>query len=504
MPFAIVNPPGNVTAWSLRAAHIVLKPHEEVVNRFLGAEATLRFATLDAALAALDNPDTVVDMEWALGVGAVQPVRMSINGCSLALASQSYEAMLTKAQTDGAKLFTTALTNNPATFVTQCCTYYYQGAYMAGDQFAVGAALKLEPTSRLILLYSDAEENAAKRLVGFYGTSCGLTTARLLLVKVADTKAACLACSGVVDARISKVPPAIALPALTFLAGMLTTGGTKLCPVGGATTDVAASIMSGDGRGNVAKWDNVDPNGNSYWRYRVDEFLNAKNIVKTQKYVIVWTRFSGKDGGAHAELDDSWTGLGQVCHALLKKDLNVIVVGKPRNGCDLNAKLTKHLNELDDTDGLVARAKLQVWGEYWKQEGGGPNREIIGPSRAAEYAIFLRMTQDTWGCKLVHLGMRSGAMDAAALLGMRTRFIENFDNQQIARTTKWTGESNNNALYQRIAVSELSTRRARMMGNGTFDKTAHAQNTLNKVGVAQGYKASDVTIIVSSVETALA
>ncbi|NWD68964.1 hypothetical protein HX870_15295 [Pseudomonas gingeri] len=482
----------------------MLKPHEAVVKRFLGTEATLRFATLDAAVAAMVEPDTDVDMEWALGVAPAQPVRKSINRCLHALARQSYEAMLTKAQTDGATLFTTAQTNTPATFVTQCCTYYYQGAYMAGDQFAVGAALKLEPTSRLILLYSDAEENAAKRLVGFYGTSCGLTAARLLLVKVADTKAACLACSGVVDARVSKVPPAIALPALTFLGGMPTIGGTKLCPVGGATTDVAASIMSGDGRGNVAKWDNVDPNGNSYWRYRVDKFLSAKNIAKTQKYVIVWTRFSGKDGGAHAELDDSWTGLGQVCHALLKKDLNVIVVGKPRNDRDLNTKLTEHLTALDTKDGAVARAKLQVWGEYWKQEDGGPNRKIIGPSRAAEYAIFLRMTQDAWGCKLVHLGMRSGAMDAAALLGMRTRFIENAGNQQIARTTKWTGGSNDNALYQRIAVSELSTRRARMMGNGTFNKAAHAEGTLDKSGVARGYKASDVTMIVSSVETALA
>lgn len=396
MPFEIGAPPETVTAWSMMAAHKALEPYKATVTKFSHADIQIRFASLAEAQTALESPAVAVTLLWGIKPAPAVQVQMSIDQCLVQLSKWDripdkvkYEAMLTNAPLEGAKLFTEAHANVPLTFASVRCTYYYQGAYMAGDQFAVGAALKDDVTSRLILLYSEAEEGAAKRLVSFYRTSCGLTAKRLLPVKVLDSKAACDACREVVSARVDQVAPAIAIPALAFLTSI--PGAAKLCPVGGATTDVAASIMSGDGKGNIAKWDNVDPNGNSYWRYRIDKFLDIKRIARTARYVIVWTRFSGKDGGAHKELDDSWTGLGQVCHALLKRGHNLIVVGKPRNGRDLEQKLTEHLDALDQQSGAVARDKLQIWGEYWKQDGQ-PNRKIIGPSRAAEYAIFLRMT----------------------------------------------------------------------------------------------------------------
>lgn len=99
----------------------------------------------------------------------------------------------------------------------------------------------------------------------------------------------------------------------------------------------------------------------------------------------------------------------------------------------------------------------------------------------------------------MHLGMRSGAMDAAALLGMRTRFIENAGNQQIARTSKWVGASNSNPLYQRIPVSELSTRTARAMAKHENHVTARFKDEEIK-----GYLPEDLKLIVDSVEAALA
>ena len=212
-----------------------------------------------------------------------------------------------------------ALKNKPELFAKEQCTYYYQGAYMSGDQFAVGTALMYDSKTRMILLYTTTEISAAKRLVKFYGTSCKLTPDRLLLVEVSDSRGACDVCREVVDARISRTAyPSISNPKLQFLTS-ISVRGAKICPVGGATTDVAASVLEGNGKGGIAKWDNVDPSNNRYWAYRVDKFLNQKGVEKGQRYVIVWTRFSGKDGGAHRELDDSWTGLGQVCYGLLKK-----------------------------------------------------------------------------------------------------------------------------------------------------------------------------------------
>ncbi|ROM93194.1 MULTISPECIES: hypothetical protein [Pseudomonas] len=494
MPFEVADI--SITAWSLMSpTYETLKPHEALIKRFLGSDLQVRFPTTQAAAQALAQPAQAFPLKWRVGATPLAEANQSINQCLDALAlylrdqdKRKYQDMLDEANATGGSLFTDARKNIPAQFVGQKCTYYYQGAYMSGDQFAVGAALRHDPSSRLILLYAAADEAAAKRLVKFYGTSCGVKAARLLPVLVTDAKAACETCRLVVDARINKsaLPP-FTDAVLGFLAGVA--NGAKLCPVGGATTDVAASVLSGDGKGSIAKWDNVDPNTNRYWAYRLDKFLGLKGVVKGQSYVIVWTRFSGKDGGAHPELDDSWTGLGQVCHRLLKKGRNVIVVGRPRTNRDLNVKLTTHLGQLDQADGLVSRANLQVWGEYWKLDNGNPNQKIIGPNRAAEYAIFLRMKSAEWNCKLVHLGMRSGAMDAAALLGMRTRFIENAGNEQIARTTKWTGATNTNLLYQRIPVAELPTWRAR----------GREENLV----VKRGYLPTDLEMIVASVEGAL-
>jgi hypothetical protein len=53
------------------------------------------------------------------------------------------------------------------------------------------------------------------------------------------------------------------------------------------------------------------------------------------------------------------------------------------------------------------------------------------------------------------------------------------DNAQIKRTTKWTGDTNANMLYQRVPVAHLASRRAT-------------------------YTAEDADLIVNSVETALA
>lgn len=441
--------------------------HKEAARKLIMFTGCIRFATVELAKAALDAPNTAVAMVWDEANSNPPPgtatVQRTITQCltdietrMAALREQErqaaklarapdkikYNALREAATTAGDELMTAAAVNVAATFASASVTYYFQAAYMGGDQFAVGAALKSKPTSRLILFYTAQETASAKRLASFYGVSCGLTSSRLLPVQVDDSRAAYQTGLQVVDKRIeNEAGPAIADARLQFLNTISRAPGTMLNPVGGATTDVAAAIMKGDGKGNVAGWNDVDPVENSYWAYRVDKFLGRKAILRNEKYVIVWTRFSGQDGGAHPELDDTWKGLAQACRGLLKAGRKIIVVGKPKGHDILPTQLNAYMDLLDTENApAVSRAGMQIWGEYWKNEGEETfNGKIIGPNRAAEYAIFLRMARG-WGCKLVHLGMRSGAMDAAALLGMRVRFIENKDNEQIGRTTKWTGK----------------------------------------------------------------
>jgi hypothetical protein len=482
MTFKIAGAP--VVMWDfIKPAYAALKAHQETINRFMSPSVVVAFDTVDNAVAALANPASPASFSFQRGDKPLVQVTMSIHECLAAIdhaASKStYNDMVGAANAKGARTFTDALKNNKTTFASAECTFFYQAAFMSGDQFAVGAALAHTATSRLILLYSAAEANAAKRLVTFYAASCGVHSSRILPVEVDDSRVACDTCENVVDARINSLAsPTIADAKLQFL-NSIPRKRAMLCPVGGATTSVAAAVLEGDGKGNISKWANVDPNTNRYWAYRIDKFLNLKRVSKGEKYVIVWTRFSGADGGAHPELDDTWSSLIQVCHALMRKRLNVIVVGRPRSNTTIENDLGVPLAERIRNAGAEVLGSFQIWGEYWKLDNGNPNKKIIGPNRAAEYAIFLRMCSEQWNCRIVHLGMRSGAMDAAALLGMRTRFIENVDNAQIKRTTKWTGDTNANMLYQRVPVAHLASRRAT-------------------------YTAEDADLIVNSVETALA
>jgi hypothetical protein len=485
-----------ITVWTFNTKPR-LKAIQDKLQPLISHSTTYIFANEDAVVNAFANPDQNVNLQ--IKKGAAQPVNTTttINSLLAAIAKEkrqpdkaAYNKAMDEATAKGNAVFDGAV-GNAAKFNGKRVPHYFQGAYMSGDQFAVGAALVHDATSRLILLYQADEDAKARALVRFYVVSCKLTTDRLFPVQVANSKVAYQDVNSLVDARINAKPLPVLGANLSFLTSIPL--GPFLLPVGGATTNVAACVLQGDSQGVIRKeWGSVDPNRNSYWAYRVDKYLNGK-VTKGQKYVILWTRFSGKDGGAHPELDDSWTGIGQVIHELLKANQNVIVVGRPRTGKDIPTKINEHLDALDEAE-AVPRARMQIWGEYWKKEGGDPNKKIIGPSRAAEYAIFLRMISNDWNCRLVHLGMRSGAMDAAALLGMRTLFIEDKNNQQIGRTTKWTGAGNNNPLYQRIDVDELPTWTARTMKHG------HTEDD----DIVRGYGDADLKKIIDKVQTALA
>ncbi len=487
----------SITAWSINQKPR-LKPIVQNLQPLITSSANYIFANEDAVIAAFAHTDQAVNLQIKKpGDAQAANVNTSIDAILVAIAKEkrqpdkaAYNKAIDEAAAKGNLVFDGAA-GNAARFRGERCAHYYQAAYMSGDQFAVGAALVHDTKSKLILLYQADEEQKARGLVRFYVVSCKLTADRLFPIQVADSKGAYAELGTLVDARINSTPLPVLSANLAFLTA-IPRPGPYLQPVGGATTDVAACVLQGDNQGAIRKeWGFVDPNRNSYWAYRVDKYLTGK-VTKGQKYVILWTRFSGKDGGAHPELDDSWTGVGQVIHGLLKANQNVIVVGRPRTGKDIPTKINEHLDALDEDD-AVPRDRMQIWGEYWKKDGGDPNKKIIGPSRAAEYAIFLRMISSEWNCPLVHLGMRSGAMDAAALLGMRTLFIEDRNNQQIARTTKWTGSGNDNPLYKRIDVDELPTWTARKMKHG-----------YNRRGDAvRGYSDADLEKILAQINLAL-
>lgn len=309
-------------------------------------------------------------------------------------------------------------------------TLLYQAAYMSGDMFAVGGALRLDSKTRALIIYDDNTENAAKRLLDFYLKQCDAI--RILAVKVNDAKAEYKAFGET--------------PNNMTLAGIKSTQHVFFQSPGGATKLVGDQLSS--------KWGNSPLRGDwiskELWHVkRIDRFLELKNVAKNNRYVVVWTRFSGKGAtvgaaaGAHPELDSSYAMLRQVISQRANFNRKIIVVGPDRR------------NKLGT---LTSDSNVSIWGEYYRDP-----KWPKGTDRAMEYGVFTRMQEDPWNNDVVHLGMRSGAMDAAALLNMKTYFIEDANNQQIDRTKKWTLASNTNDYYKRIDVEYLPTLTGQIM-----------------------------------------
>ncbi len=496
------------TAWGWPAA---LANRRDDVQLLIKAPDIYRFVSQQALATALAAPTQNVAYVLVKNGAAEnknEPIKTVLDQLThlakLAEGKAAYDKTIADASAADS-FFHDAEIQNATTFISAARTcYFFQGAYMSGDQFVVGAALTKDKTARLILFFQDDQENAARRLVKFYAFSCGLTRQRLLPVRGASSKTAYATCDQF--HRWKRNIEGVAKPSLGALAFLDNiNANSSMWAVGGATTAIAEQGLSMDHKGNLEKeWAFVDPNNNYYWTFHIDHFLTAKGVEQRKKYVIMWMRFSGKGGGAHPELDDTWTQLAQVAHALLIAGRNVVVVGAPSANENVERQFEDGLKAFDEsTSNVASRANLKIWGDYWKtdarelKDGFGKAADIRGATRAAEYAIFLRMQNVSWGCRLVHLGMRSGAMDAAALLGMPVVFIENAGNPQIERTKKWTGADNRNLLYRRASVSELpnwtprTNKDGRVVGYDAVD------------GPEKGYKDEDVDKIVTRVADAL-
>lgn len=316
----------------------------------------------------------------------------------------------------------------------------YQAGYMSGDMFAIGAALRLRDDTAALIIYDAATAGQARRLFDFYlKQRNGVFVAR---VKVDDARLRYqqFAAEPWVDQPTD--------PGASLLFDLKNSDPRpfSLWGPGGATKLVAEQLGSGQARQPSSlrqHWTPLD----DYRRRKLDAYLTSKNVVAGQRYVVVWTRFSGKGvdrtntvAGAHPELDVSYAMIRQIVAASDQFDRRVIIVGPAR---------ARKLDTL---------ANAAFWGEYYRFLP-----KLPGGDRAAEYGVFVRMEEDAWNCNVVHVGMRSGAMDAAALLNMRTIFVEDQGNAQIARTTKWTGAGNDNPFYQRLDVAALPTLTGRIL-----------------------------------------
>ncbi|MEV5176675.1 hypothetical protein AB0L10_37630, partial [Streptomyces flaveolus] len=170
---------------------------------------------------------------------------------------------------------------------------------------------------------------------------------------------------------------------------------------------------------------------------RAKAFLAEQGVPDNAKYVVLWSRFSGKNGGAHPQHDTSITGLRQIIDAL-PDDVTVIIAGDKRpSGPDRYQELAQtHPNVFDLT-------------EFWKQPSW--RSHFPNPTRADQFKVFDSLAQQ--GADLKHLGFRSGNLEPYALIGHHVRYLEEAGNLQAGRLEPW----HSTVGYERITISKVPT-----------------------------------------------
>lgn len=134
-------------------------------------------------------------------------------------------------------------------------------------------------------------------------------------------------------------------------------------------------------------------------------YLQAKGILFNQHVVILWGRTSGKQGGLHPEGDASTTGLIQIATRCRAEGWGVILAGA-----------------IAQTKAFRFPAGCVYLGEFW-------NDPIwpAGGDRTKQVRLFYLLKKELKSAaphrSMVHVGMRSGGLDAYAFAGQAAIYI---------------------------------------------------------------------------------
>jgi hypothetical protein len=129
--------------------------------------------------------------------------------------------------------------------------------------------------------------------------------------------------------------------------------------------------------------------------------FNLRNNI-----VVLWSRQSGKSGGAHLELDSSFQGIRQLADAFCATNRATVILAGDERGTKMQDLAAQSVHIVNAT---------QMWkAPVWER--------MFGDAKfLAQFAFFKYLAGDY---NVVHVGMRSGMLEAMALLGMKTFYLE--------------------------------------------------------------------------------
>ncbi|MFJ5220694.1 hypothetical protein ACIP98_39225 [Streptomyces sp. NPDC088354] len=335
-----------------------------------------------------------------------------------------------------------------------------QPGYASGDQFGIAAALIGDPKLHVVLVSDVAGRKDSSDAIAEFYRSSGIPSSRVHRV-AADGQAAFEASRKKVNRIFDDLSPGLS-HAQKLEHTLQVRDGTKW---------IARNFTVGVRRAIRRAWRVDDSGFPSATQAAVADWLRRKGALpsKTQDTIVLWSRFSGKSGHAHAEHDTSYEGMRQILRGLATKAKAqgeqplVVIAG------DAYAD-PRHKNKYRDIVQEAHKAGLNVRDltNFWKadkaflQSWGGNDR--VGQFKVYEYLHrYSRSTR--------HLGFRSGNLESLALMGHTVMYMEDRDHTSSWRMEQWHAARNSlltthGALatgYERITVDELPTRTGKVM-----------------------------------------
>jgi hypothetical protein len=323
-------------------------------------------------------------------------------------------------------------------------TVIVQGGYMSGDMFGVAAAMLLDPKVCVLILkgtdpdyLSMMDDVTDRQLEPFYKECLGPTEASRCQVQSVDNPLQYIK-TRTQNGQI------VADNDLKNKFGLKSTDTYNFVSIGTATTIVAnkyptqsLSLISGF----------VVERNSSALKTFVQTKCSALLSHKGPR-LFLWVRINKKKpkATAHLELDTSVEGLRQIVGKVVAENVRRQEASLPTWQVILTGDRAFQIQ--DEKNAILAENCLDLM-EYWKDRAWN-----AGWGRREQLTLFYKLK--TLGHPMVHLGMRSGALEGPALLGVPTVYLEEQGNQQGSRMEKWTKVTA--MSYHRVELDQLPTR----------------------------------------------
>ena len=290
-------------------------------------------------------------------------------------------------------------------------TLLIQAGNMTGDMFGVNAAMLLNPYAEVVILSEGTERDKTSSIVAFYRQS--IEARRIHVLKTSDSMTdlyTLYAGRTKVALPYARIDPAV--PA--FLRSP-----SRQYPVSEATSQTASYWKAKESRSEIKKaWkvDALEGAGGA------KKYLESKGIPKKKRYAILWSRFSGKKGGPHAQHDTSFEAMRQMVHLAVSEGYVVLIAG------DKPAKS----GSAEKFKSMCASGSVYDLTEFWNESAW---KSAYPAGERKDQFNFFEYLNEHNGVK--HLGFRSGNLEAYALMGHEVRYMEEEGNLQSSRMERW-------------------------------------------------------------------